>query len=53
MAFKLPKLTHPNTNYLKNATKSIAFIAADIAKSELVPAVSDFVDNNKDFIKLT
>ena len=52
MAFKLPKLTN-NTNYLKNATKSIAFIAADVAKAQLVPAVSDFVDNNKDFIKAT
>jgi len=53
MAFKLPKLTRSNTNYLKNAVKSITFIAADVAKSDLVPAVSDFVESNKDFVKAT
>ena len=40
------------TNYLKNVTKSVAYVAADM-KKDLAPNMTDFVDSNKDFIKAT
>lgn len=39
-------------NYLKNAIKSITFVAADIAK-EAMPDVASFYETNKDFVKQT
>ena len=43
----------PNVpNYLKNVTKSIAFSALDVGK-EIMPDISSFAGNNKDFIKQT
>jgi beta-N-acetylglucosaminidase len=41
------------TNYLKNATKSVAYIAADYAKEDLIPNAADFASDNKQFIVST
>ena len=38
-------------NYLKNLTKSTAYLATDIAKKDLVPNVSEFTETNSEFLK--
>ena len=40
-------------NYLANVMKSMAFVSADIAKSDLMPNTLDFVSGNKEFIAST
>ena len=40
-------------NYLKNLTKSTAYLATDIAKKDLVPNVSEFTETNSEFLKTT
>ena len=47
------KTLPPVTNYLKNVVKSVAFVARDVVKEDLVPDVADFAEANKDFVKAT
>ena len=41
------------TNYLKNLTRSIGYVAADIAKEDLAPNIADFSESNKAFLAST
>ena len=40
-------------NYLKNLTKSVAYAAADVAKEDLAPNVTEFASENKQFLTAT
>ena len=40
-------------NYLKNITKSVAYAAVDIGKSDLMPNVVEFADSNREFVTAT
>ena len=42
----------PN-NYLKNVTKSITYVAMDVAKKDLREETIDFAESNKEFIAAT
>ena len=43
----------PVNNYLKNVTKSVTYAAMDVAKSDMMPNISDFVTDNKEFLVAT
>ena len=43
----------PVTNYLRNVTNSVKYVAADIAKEDLMPNLIDFTSDNKEFLAST
>lgn len=40
-------------NYLKNLTKSFAYSAMEVTKSDLIPNTGEFVENNREFFTTT